>query len=86
MCESFFAILECRLLDRCRFASLAEPRMACFIEAVRSRAAALRPRLPLAHSPRSSDGGHHRRTLTTKPATLHKKGAASDDRAAVTRY
>ena len=30
MCESFFATLECELLDRCRFASQAEARMACF--------------------------------------------------------
>jgi putative transposase len=30
MCESFFATLECELLDRGRFASQAEARMACF--------------------------------------------------------
>jgi putative transposase len=30
MCESFFATLECELLDRRRFASLAEAKMACF--------------------------------------------------------
>ena len=30
MCESFFATLECELLERRRFASLAEARMACF--------------------------------------------------------
>ena len=30
MCESFFATLECELLDRCRFMSQAEARMACF--------------------------------------------------------
>ena len=30
MCESFFATLECELLDRRRFASQAEARMACF--------------------------------------------------------
>ncbi len=30
MCESFFAILECELLARRRFASQAEARMACF--------------------------------------------------------
>ena len=30
MCESFFATLECELLDRRRFASQAEVRMACF--------------------------------------------------------
>jgi putative transposase len=30
MCESFFATLECELLDRRRFASHAEARMACF--------------------------------------------------------
>ena len=30
MCESFLATLECELLDRRRFASHAEARMACF--------------------------------------------------------
>jgi putative transposase len=30
MCESFFATLECELLDRRRFASRAEARIACF--------------------------------------------------------
>jgi putative transposase len=30
MCESFFATLACELLDRRRFASQAEARMACF--------------------------------------------------------
>ncbi len=30
MCESFFATFECELLDRRRFASQAEARMACF--------------------------------------------------------
>ena len=30
MCESFFATLECELLDRRRFASQVEARMACF--------------------------------------------------------
>ena len=30
MCESFFATLECELLDRRRFVSQAEARMACF--------------------------------------------------------
>ncbi len=30
MCDSFFATLECELLDRRRFASQAEARMACF--------------------------------------------------------
>jgi putative transposase len=30
MCESFFATLECELLDRRRFTSQAEARMACF--------------------------------------------------------
>ena len=30
MCESFFATLECELLDRRCFASQAEARMACF--------------------------------------------------------
>ena len=30
MCESFFATLECELLERRRFASQAEARVACF--------------------------------------------------------
>ena len=30
MCESFFATLECELLDRRHFASQAEARIACF--------------------------------------------------------
>ena len=30
MAESFFATLECELLDRRRFVSLAEAKMACF--------------------------------------------------------
>jgi putative transposase len=30
MCESFFATLECELLDRRRFTSQAEAKMACF--------------------------------------------------------
>ena len=30
MCESFFASLECELLDRRRFRTLAEARMAVF--------------------------------------------------------
>jgi putative transposase len=30
MCDSLFATLECELLDRRRFASQAEARMACF--------------------------------------------------------
>jgi len=30
MCESFFATLECELLDRRKFATKAAARMACF--------------------------------------------------------
>lgn len=30
LCESFFAPLECELLDRRRFASQAEAKIACF--------------------------------------------------------
>jgi transposase InsO family protein len=30
MCESFFATLECELLDRCRFKTQAEARRAAF--------------------------------------------------------
>ncbi len=54
MCGSFFATLECELLDRRRFASQAEARAACFsfIEGfhnpVRLRSA-LRCRSPIRH-------------------------------------
>jgi putative transposase len=30
MCESFFATLECELLDRRKFKTMAEARVACF--------------------------------------------------------
>jgi len=30
LCESFFATLECELLDRCRFSTQAEARLAVF--------------------------------------------------------
>ena len=52
LCENFFPTLECELLDRRRFASQAEARMACFsfIEGwVQPRPAALGSRLPVAH-------------------------------------
>jgi hypothetical protein len=52
MCESFFATLECELLERRRFTSKIEAKMACFsfIERlVQSGAVALSPRLPLAN-------------------------------------
>jgi putative transposase len=43
MCESFFATLECELLERCRFTSKIEAKMACFTA---------RPRSPHASTPR----------------------------------
>jgi putative transposase len=51
MCESFFATLECELLERRRFTSKIEAKMACFsfIEGWYNPVAALSPRLPLAN-------------------------------------
>ena len=79
MCESFFATLECELLDRRRFASQAEARMACFsfIEGwynpVR-RHSALGYRSPIAYE--AEEAGHDR-TVITQALTLHEIGATS---------
>ena len=69
MCESFFATLECELLDRRRFGSLAEAKMACFsfIEGwynpVRLHSA-LGYRLPMGL--RNRQGPHHHETVITQ--------------------
>jgi putative transposase len=62
MCESFFATLECELLDRCRFATQAEARTAVFdfIEGFynpRRRHSALGYLSPLDYERRASQGG-----------------------------
>lgn len=62
MCESFFATLECELLDRCRFATQAEARTAVFdfIEGFynpRRRHSALGYLSPLDYERRASEGG-----------------------------
>ena len=58
MCESFFATLECELLEQCRFRTQAEARLAVFgfIEGwYNPRAAPLRARLPVAGQLRASN-------------------------------
>jgi len=62
MCESFFATLECELLDRHRFATQAEARVAVFdfIEGFynpRRRHSALGYLSPLEYERRASEGG-----------------------------
>src|SRR5216684_7082391 len=49
MCESFFATLECELLDRCRFHTQVEARMAVFefVEVVQPAPPPFRSRLSL---------------------------------------
>jgi putative transposase len=52
MCESFFATLECELIDRRRFRSLSEARMAVFQfhrRLLQSLMPPVGPRLSLAH-------------------------------------
>jgi transposase InsO family protein len=76
MCESFFATLECELLDRRRFASQAEARMACFsfIEGWYNPAR-LHSALGygVAHGLRGSKGEHLSRTVTTASLTTPRK-------------
>ena len=87
MCESFFATLECELLDRRRFASQAEARVACFsfIEEccllqlhrgmAQPRPPALRAELPLAHPLRARHANRH--CCRPSPETVHENGATS---------
>src|SRR5712672_187605 len=80
MCESFFATLECELLERRRFASQAEAKMACFsfIEGwynparLHSASATARP-WPTNMRWRSNQ---QKRNQPSSP-TLHENGAAS---------
>ena len=81
MCESFFATLECELLDRRRFASQAEARMACF-SFIEGWSNPVRlpfgPRLPVALGLRGSNGEHHSTSHNHRsPSPLHGSGAAS---------
>jgi len=81
MCESFFATLECELLERRRFASQAEARMACFgfIEGwynpVRLHSGL--GYLSFAHRLRNSDGDDHSGTVTTQ-ARQHSTETGQD--------
>ena len=78
MCESFFATLECELLDRRRFASQAEARMACFsfIEGwynpVRLHSA-LGYRSPMAYEA-AMEVSHHGTVITQAPEHSTKTG------------
>ncbi len=81
MCESFFAALECELLDRRRFASQPEARMArfSFIEGwynpvrLHSALGYRSPRWPTKlHSKTQSQNRNH-----PSPSILHESGAAS---------
>jgi len=92
MCESFFATLECELLERSRIASQAEAKMACFsfIEGwynpVRLHSA-LGYQSPMAYE--SRQGGRYRRTHvnqvpqhSTKTGQIHRERDSQADRAA----
>jgi hypothetical protein len=71
LCESFFATLECELLDRRRFRSQAEARIAVFtfIEGWYNPPAAFRPRLSVARRLRKEQRRRGLRTQTRKPST-----------------
>jgi putative transposase len=76
MCESFFATLECELLDRCRFKTQAEARSAvfAFIEGLYIRDVAI-PRSAISHlrgrSPRHRRSDHdHGTAYDTRRAAL----------------
>ena len=84
MCESFFATLECEPLDRHRFRSHSEVRMAVFQFASRPFGSSgllqpltppLSPGPPLAHrirkDPASPDLTYQRREPSTVPSQLH---------------
>ena len=77
LCESFFATLECELLERRRFASQVEARMACFsfIEGFYNptrRHSALGYRSPICYEQEMQTD---RQSAT--PYTLHQNGATS---------
>ena len=71
MCESFFATLECELLDRRRFASQAEARVACFsfIEGWYNPVRLHSALLPLAHSLRTRHANRAAADQVLKPST-----------------
>ena len=69
MCESFFATLECELLDRRRFASLAEAQdglLQLHRGLVQSRPAAFGIGLSVTHGLRNRQGAHHHGTVITQ--------------------
>ncbi len=81
MCESFFATLECELLERRRFASQAEARIAIFgfvegwCNPVRLHSA------PGYRSPIDYERQMQEASITAwppKPTTVHQIGATSD--------
>jgi transposase InsO family protein len=80
MCESFFATLECELLERRRFASKIEAKMACFsfIEGwynpVRLHSA-LGYRSPMAYEAAMGRSRQNRNHLS--PTPLYETGATS---------
>jgi hypothetical protein len=76
MAESFFATLECELLDRRRFKSQTEARMAVFefIEGWYTPVAATQP---WSTSPPTATKGSTRQTLRRKPRTVHQTGNAT---------
>ncbi len=85
MCESFFATLECELLDRRRFASQAQARMAVFtfIEGFYNPVR-LHSALVIAHpsatnrrcSPTLDPQAFHRSTKTVNSSLSRLQGAA----------
>jgi hypothetical protein len=82
MAESFFATLECELLDRRRFKSQAEARMAVFesSRAGTTRGAAIQP---WSTSHRSVTKGSTTKALRRKPRTIHRTGQLQSEICAV---
>ncbi len=80
MCESFFATLESELLERRRFASQAEARMACFsfvegwYNPIRLHSA-LGYRSPIAYEAAMANARTPRRTLTRGRGRIMSRGA-----------
>jgi putative transposase len=80
MCESFFATLECELLDRRRFTSQAEARMACF-SFIEGWYNPVRLHSTLGNrSPITYEAAQEKVTAEPKlasPSSLHENGTAS---------
>ena len=75
LCESFFATLECELLDRRRFATQVEARLAVF-EYIEGWYNPHRRHSALDYeSPISYEKKHRAGRLTRKPITVHGTGA-----------